>query len=450
MNERYLTVGALTKYMKRKLETDSHLQNVWLKGEISNFKRHSRGHLYMTIKDDEARIQAVMFQANTRSLRFEPENGMQVLLRGDIGLYEPHGLYQLYIQRMEPDGMGSLFVAFEQLKKNLQQEGLFDPSFKKKIPIIPQHIGIITSPTGAAIRDILTTIKRRFPLVKITVLPVSVQGELAPRSITRALGWANQKNIFDLLILGRGGGSIEELWAFNDESVARAVFESKIPVISAVGHETDTTITDFVADLRAPTPTAAAELAVPSRKELLEKLHSITQQLNKFLNYTVDGHRKKLDSLNQSYAFRYPQQLIVQKEQELDRLQDVLDKNIRRLYDTKKEEVFQLTHRLHQNHPRKQIQWMESQLTQLNKDLQRTMERRLEQKQELFHRKINQLSLLNPLSIMQRGYSITKKNEEIIKSIRQVQPGDPIKVQLSDGLLDCQVWGMVDKGEEES
>lgn len=260
MTNKYLTVTALTKYMKRKLDMDPHLRDVWLKGEISNFKLHSRGHMYLTIKDDQARINAVMFAGNNRFLKFKPENGMKVLVRGEVSVFEATGQYQLYIQQMEPDGLGSLYLAFEQLKERLRTKGYFDEQYKKKIPTIPHHIGVITSPTGAAVRDIITTIKRRYPVAQVTVLPVLVQGVNAASSITKAIYKANDMGEFDVIILGRGGGSIEELWSFNEESVAEAIFHSKIPIISAVGHETDVTISDYVADLRAPTPTGAVSL----------------------------------------------------------------------------------------------------------------------------------------------------------------------------------------------
>src|SRR5690625_3380696 len=246
MNKPYLTVSALTKYIKRKLETDKHLRNIWLKGEISNFKYHNRGHMYLTIKDEQSRIQAVMFASQNRRLTFMPEDGMHVLIRGEISVYEPYGQYQLYIHQMEPDGLGSLYLAFEQLKEKLSKQGYFDERHKRAIPTYPKHIGLVTSPTSAAVRDMITTIKRRFPITRITIIPAIVQGEQGPESIVQGIEKANQLGIFDVLIVGRGGGSIEELWCFNDERVAMAIFHPKIPVISAVGHETDITISDFI------------------------------------------------------------------------------------------------------------------------------------------------------------------------------------------------------------
>src|SRR5690625_2481185 len=321
MKDNYLTVSALTKYIKRKIDMDSHLQNVWLKGEISNFNHHSRGHMYLTIKDDQSRVQSIMFAGNNRHLKFTPENGMNVLIRGDIGVFEPFGQYQLYIQEMEPDGIGSLYLAYEQLKEKLKKAGFFADAHKQKIPVYPKHIGIITSPTGAAVRDMLTTIKRRYPIVDVTIIPAIVQGSSAADSIKEAIETANNHH-YDLLIIGRGGGSIEDLWGFNEEIVAQAIFHSAIPIISAVGHETDHTISDFVADLRAPTPTAAAELAVPSKLELLDRNRSMKDSMTRALRGRIENEQKQLNRLKQSYAFRYPKNLLQQKEQELDKHTD--------------------------------------------------------------------------------------------------------------------------------
>ncbi|MCY8595248.1 exodeoxyribonuclease VII large subunit, partial [Bacillus haynesii] len=260
----FVTVTALTKYIKRKFDVDPHLEDIWIKGELSNVKIHSRGHIYFTLKDDNARIQSVMFARQNRNLAFTPENGMKVLVRGGISVYEPSGNYQLYAKEIQPDGIGALHLAYEELKKKLSQEGLFDEKYKKPIPAFPSVVGVVTSPTGAAVRDVITTIKRRYPLVKVIVLPTLVQGVNAGESIVSSIKEANRRELCDVLIVGRGGGSIEELWAFNEEAVARAIFSSDIPIISAVGHETDFTISDFVADLRAATPTGAAELAVPN------------------------------------------------------------------------------------------------------------------------------------------------------------------------------------------
>lgn len=256
-NQQYLSVSALTKYIKRKFDADPHLQNVYIKGEISNFKQHTSGHMYFTLKDEKARLLSVMFAANNKGMKFLPENGMKVLVKGDISLYEASGQYQLYVKSMAPDGVGDLYLAYEQLKKKLEATGLFLAEHKKTIPLYPKSVGVITSPTGLALRDILTTIKRRYPIAKIIVYPALVQGNNAAKSIAQAITMANSRAESDVLIVGRGGGSIEELWAFNEEIVAESIYDSDIPIISAVGHETDFTIADFVADMRAPTPTGA-------------------------------------------------------------------------------------------------------------------------------------------------------------------------------------------------
>ena len=268
MQNEYLTVSQLTKYIKYKIDNDINLQEVYLKGEISNFKAHTRGHFYFTIKDEGSRINAVMFASSARSVKFTPEDGMKILVKGKISVYEATGGYQIYVNEMTEDGVGNLYVAFEQLKKKLANEGLFLESHKKKIPRIPERVGVITASTGAAIRDIISTINRRFPLVEVILFPALVQGENAKEDIVRQIKKAEKYNL-DVLIVGRGGGSIEDLWAFNEEIVARAIYDCSIPVISAVGHEIDFTIADFVADLRAPTPTGAAELAVPNRTDVI-------------------------------------------------------------------------------------------------------------------------------------------------------------------------------------
>jgi len=440
VSEQYLTVTALTKYLKRKMELDPHLRNVWLRGEISNFKLHTRGHMYLTIKDDQARMQAVMFAGSNKNLTFMPENGMNVLVRGEVNVFESYGQYQLYIKEMEPDGIGALYLAFEQLKEKLENKGFFDPVHKKPIPPIPKHIGVITSPTGAAVRDILTTITRRFPLADATVLPVLVQGPNAAASITGAIEQANQMDLFDVLIVGRGGGSIEELWSFNEEIVATAIFNSKIPIISAVGHETDTTISDFVADLRAPTPTGAAEMAVPSRLELLDRTSELERRLQRALSGLYSEHEKTLKRLMSSYAFRYPQQLVSQKEQQLDtaseRLQRTFDNQLTRLGTN----LRQLDLRLMQQHPERQVETASTDVKLLEKNLQRAMGWIVDKEKVDLSTMISKLSLLNPLEIMKRGFSVPYSNDgAIIKSVQQLDKGDQLSIRLADGVANCQV-----------
>ncbi|NSL50390.1 exodeoxyribonuclease VII large subunit [Calidifontibacillus erzurumensis] len=440
--QRFLTVTALTRYLKRKFEMDPHLQDVWIKGELSNFKWHSRGHMYFTLKDENARIQCVMFAGDNRRLTFKPEDGMKVLIRGEIAIYEAYGQYQLYVKEMELDGIGNLFLAFEELKKRLEREGLFDQQKKKPIPKFPEHICVITSPTGAAIRDIITTIRRRYPIVRITILPVLVQGEEAASSIANAIRYANMIGTFDVIISGRGGGSIEDLWPFNEEIVARAIYESEIPIISAVGHETDFTIADFVADMRAPTPTAAAELAVPHIEELLEKVGVCRVRLMRAMTEKITIAKKNLQHLQKSYAFRYPRQLLNQKEQELDRLIDRLTKEVTRKFEAKKEKFEHLYVRLKKAHPANQIVRENERLAKIVRQLERAGIKQLNSKQMQLNHLLAKLNALNPLKVMERGYSLAYRDDKkIIKSITQVEPGDKIKLFLTDGNVDCQVLG---------
>ncbi|WP_343753722.1 exodeoxyribonuclease VII large subunit [Lentibacillus halophilus] len=442
----YLTVTALTKYIKRKFESDAHLKDIWLQGEISNFKHHSRGHMYLTIKDDNARIQAVMFAGNNRRLKFTPENGMKVLIKGEIGVFEPFGQYQLYIQQMEPDGLGSLYMAYEQLKEKLHKLGYFDETYKQPIPAYPRHIGIMTSPTGAAVRDIITTLKRRYPIAQTTVVPVLVQGSNATESIADAIKRANEKDVFDLLIVGRGGGSIEELWAFNEEITAQAIFNSSIPVISAVGHETDTTISDYVADVRAPTPTGAAEIAVPSQLELIEKLDNSRRYLTNMMNQWISHAGQHLNRVKQSYAFRYPEQLMKQKEQELDKQVDRLEKMADMKWRLKRDAFVQMNTRLAASHPKQQLSYAEKELGQYQKQLKDRMNSYLEKNTDRLQTAIEKLSLLSPLETMKRGYAITYHSAGgLVKSVDHVSLNDHIAVKLADGSLDCHV---MDKKEE--
>lgn len=446
MSDKYLTVTALTRYIKRKIDTDNHLKDVWLMGEISNFKHHNRGHMYLTIKDEQTRIQAVMFAGKNRFLKFIPENGMKVLIRGEISVFEAFGQYQLYIHQMEPDGIGALFLAYEQLKEKLSKQGYFDHQTKQPIPAYPRHIGIITSPTGAAVRDIIITLKRRYPIVQTTVLPVLVQGENAPRTIVDAINKANQMNMFDVLIVGRGGGSIEELWSFNEEIVAKAIYQSRIPIISAVGHETDNTISDFVADLRAPTPTGAGEIAVPSQQELLDRLSVWQQRLSKTMEHKLYLQKRTLRRLNQSYAFRYPEQLMRQKELELDKSIERLDRITEAQVELRKDRFNNLYKRLMSQPPDKQLNESKLMLKQLMKQHEQAFNRKLEKKTLNLSATIDKLSLLNPLEVMKRGFAIPfTVNGELIKSQGQVTRNDLIQVELVDGHLDCQVLEVEEK-----
>jgi exodeoxyribonuclease VII large subunit len=437
------SVHELTIYIKNLLENDDTLREVWVRGEISNFKHHSRGHMYFTLKDANARIFAVMFQSFNRFLRFAPKDGLKVIVRGEVSLYERDGQYQLYVKEMQPDGLGNLYLAFEQLKQRLEQEGLFNPIHKKRLPTFPKKIAVITSPTGAAIRDIITTIRRRFPLVQLLVVPVLVQGEQAPLSIVRGLSLANQLDDIDLIILGRGGGSIEELWAFNDERVARSIFASNIPIISAVGHETDFTIADFVADVRAATPTGAAELAVPHIREIREMLQSLRIRLNSSLNHMVLTRKQQVANLKRSPYLKKPLDYIKQYEQRLDHLTDLL-KRFPKIYPQQMmKQVSHLQKRLQQTNfastirnEREKIAGLQRRLNHLNRKL-------MEEKKTRLGYLLHQLDALSPIAVLKRGYTLTfNKDQQVITSIQQLAPGDFISVQFFDGTVEATIWGL--------
>ncbi|WP_147533904.1 exodeoxyribonuclease VII large subunit [Bacillus marasmi] len=440
MEQRYLTVIALTRYIKRKFDADPHLQDCYVKGEISNFKQHSSGHMYLTLKDEKARILAVMFARENRHIKFQPENGMQVLIRGDLSVYEQSGQYQIYIKEMKPDGIGELYLAYEQLKEKLTKEGLFSQSNKKTLPKFPNTVGVITSPTGAAIRDIVSTIKRRYPIANIMLLPALVQGEQAAPSVAKAIEKANTIGAIDVLIVGRGGGSIEELWAFNEEVVARAIFTSNIPIISAVGHETDFTIADFVADLRAPTPTAAAELAVPHIDDLLERILNRKARMLRAMKEKMNAQRLRLTRINRSYAFRYPHKLYEQKLEQLDRRTEQLVRSTNKMVELKRLEHQHLHNRLIRNAPEKKIQEAITMQVRLKKSLTRAMQVILSKKKAEYHQQLSKLDALSPLKIMERGYSLVFSEEQnLISKTSQVHPEQEISVRLSDGNLQCKV-----------
>lgn len=435
----YLTVKALTKYIKRKFDADPHLRNVYVKGECSNVKIHTSGHIYFTLKDDTARINAAMFRSNASKLKFRPEDGMQVFITGDVNVYEASGSYQLYVHTMEPDGIGSLFIAFNQLKEKLHQEGLFNPSFKQPIPRFPKTIGVITATTGAAIRDICTTIKRRYPIAEILIYPTLVQGTGAKESIANNIRLANQQNKADVLIVGRGGGSIEDLWAFNEEIVARAIFESRIPIISAVGHETDTTIADFVSDLRAPTPTAAAELAVPDQQELYQRVLMFQSQLHQMVNSRLTFERNRFNKLKNAYVLAQPERLYRPFTERVVQLDVNLERAIELYLMKKKNELSILDGKIQLHSPKNAITYHQKQLEQITNHLKHSTIQMMNRKKEQYLLTIRTLQALNPLSIMERGFSVTYKNNELVKSVSQLEEQDDIEIHLQDGLAHAKV-----------
>ena len=392
-NIKYFTITALNKAIKNMFEREPALNKIYLKGEISNFKHHSRGHFYFTLKDDTSRLAAVMFQSFASKINFEPEDGMKVLVCGRVSVYEATGSYQIYVEQMEQDGQGNLFLELEKLKKKLSQEGLFDQEHKRPIPRFPKRIGIVTAPTGAAIRDILSTIKRRYPLCETILFPALVQGEGAKESIVKQLTTAQDFDL-DLIICGRGGGSIEDLWAFNEEIVARAIYNSKIPIISAVGHEIDWTIADFVADLRAPTPTGAAEMAVPNLVDLNTLINQYKIRSNEVIKKEIKLYTNRLNDLKNNYVLKNPMALYEVKEQKLDHHIDTLNKFIK-------------TYLNNRNHSYELL--------------------------------INKLELLNPLGILKKGYSIVTKDDKTIKTAKDLKQNDEINVRFSEGTIKATV-----------
>ena len=416
MNDKYLTVSAITRYLKAKFDVDENLQTVFLKGEISNFKAHTTGHFYFSLKDETSKINAIMFRSNASKVLFKPADGMKVLVTGRISVYEAMGSYQIYVDEMIEDGVGNLYAAFEQLKKKLQAEGLFDKEHKRPIPKIPKRVGIVTASTGAAIRDIMTTIKRRFPICETILFPTLVQGENAKDDIARNIERAQDYDL-DILIVGRGGGSIEDLWPFNEEIVARAIYNSKVPVISAVGHEVDFTIADFVADLRAPTPTAAAELAVPNMSDLKKHIDQLSIRLNEAIYKKVNYLKLYLDSVKNSFVIKNPMVMFENKKQSLDLINDKLNNLMLGKVDKLKNE-----------------------LEKLKKSYVLTNPKLLYKDKVIFIKNIiDKLNLLNPLNILARGYSITYLNDKNLKSVKEVNKEDLLKIKLSDGLVNARV-----------
>ncbi len=435
-----LTVKALTKYIKLKFDYDKNLQHLLLKGELSNVKRHSRGHLYFTLKDDEAQINAVMFASAASHLEFVPTEGMQVIVKGHITVYEAGGTYSLYVKEMTEDGIGNLYVAYTQLKERLATEGLFDARFKQKIPDYPQAVGVITSPTGAAIRDIISTIKRRFPMVTIYVYPALVQGEQAEASIISCIKQANAMNLVDTLIVGRGGGSIEDLWAFNKEGVARAIFESKIPIISAVGHETDFTIADFVADHRAPTPTGAAELAVPNLPDVLKHLNQLNARLNHNFNLQFKQKKDYLTQLCNHYIMKNPAALFEQRLMYVDQLSEKLNYVLQDQLTRNQTKWWTLHHRLLQLDPKASVDQAKQSLLLQDQTLRQLMLQHLSQSKQDYTVLLTKVELLNPLSILKKGYTVlTNDKDEMVTTVQDISVGQDLLISLDDGKVRASV-----------
>jgi exodeoxyribonuclease VII large subunit len=445
----YLSVKALTKYIKKKFDADPHLRDVYVKGELSNVKIHTSGHIYFTLKDNAARLPAVMFAANAKTVKFRPESGMTVLIRGDVTVYEASGQYQLYAQSMQADGIGDYYLAFEQLKEKLAKEGLFSPAHKKKFPRFPKKIAVITAQTGAAVRDIIITLNRRYPLAKVVLYPTLVQGTGAAPAIVKSIQAANQSD-YDVMIVGRGGGSIEDLWAFNEESVARAIFNSRIPVISAIGHETDTTIADFVSDLRAATPTAAAELAVPSKTELLDRVLSYRSGMYRTIAGTISKDKAALNRLATSFPLAYPDRLYRPFIERVERATDSLQREAVQQLRRAKERHVNLDSQLQSRIPLKRIRQAEADIEGLARRLDQLMDRNLKSSSQQLVSAMRTLDALSPLKIMDRGYSIPYKNGEVIKSISQVDKGDRIAISMTDGTVNAAVESTIPTSKGDS
>lgn len=437
MTNDYLTVSALTKYIKRKFDSDPYLERVYLTGEISNF-RNRPGHQYFSLKDNNAVISATMFKSAYQRLKFTPEEGMKVLVIGRISLYSEQGRYQIYIEHMEPDGVGALYQALEEMKKKLKQEGLFDAP-KKLIPTFPKRIAVVTSPSGAVIRDIMTTVKRRFPIAELVLFPTKVQGKQAADTIVESIRQVEAKGDFDTLIIARGGGSIEDLWPFNEEKVARAIFAAQTPVISSVGHETDTTIADLVADVRAATPTAAAELAVPQLTEEIMKIDQVYLRLLKSYQRKVERAEERLKHSLNSYVFRQPQRLYEGYTQNVDLLGERLGRVMTEKVTLHQQDLKLYTRQLQTANPKNLVRKNEESLEQLNHQLHQEITRYMDMKNQRLDYGIQSLDYLSPLKIMHRGYSYVLKEDKVIKDAEGVQVGDTVNIHLSKGNLTATV-----------
>ncbi len=437
--EKYLSVTTLTKYLKMKFDKDPYLERVYLTGQVSNFRKRPT-HQYFSLKDDHAVIQATIWSGIYQKLGFDLEEGMKINVIGRVQVYEPSGSYSIIIEKAEPDGIGALAIQFEQLKKKLTEEGLFQERFKQPLPQFSKRIGVVTSRSGAVIRDIITTVSRRFPGVDILLYPTKVQGEGSAEEIARNIARANQRDDLDLLIIGRGGGSIEDLWAFNEEIVVRAIFESCLPVISSVGHETDVTLADFVADRRAATPTAAAELATPVTKlDLLTHLQNQEKRMSTAVRNVLAKKQEALKKCSQSVIFRQPERLYDGYMQRLDQLQLRLKQSLRTQISDNKQLVQTRTHRLVQLSPVTKIQRYQDRLSQLDKLLRNQMALVYDAKVAEVKRLSEALLMLDTSRIVARGYAIVKKEELVVDSVENLKKKDQVTLLMRDGQVELEV-----------
>lgn len=440
MNREYISISDINRIIKFTIDNNESLRSVYIKGEISNLKFHSRGHLYFSLKDENSKINAVMFNYN-RYLNFVPKDGDSVLVHGKVSVYEATGSYQIYVDDMLQDGLGNLYQLFEELKKKLSSEGLFNTEHKKKINRLPRKIGVITAPTGAAVRDVISTINKRYPLVEIYVFPTLVQGEDASKNIVRMIELANTYPL-DTIILGRGGGSIEDLWAFNEEIVARAIYKSKIPIISGVGHEIDFTISDFVADLRAPTPTGAAILATSDKEDILKYLKTTKERVNNAILNRLYSYNELIKKYKSNYILNNPMRLYDIKEQKLDILYDRINTNIRIKLDNSYKIIDKYKSNYILNNPRVLYENKFDKLSSLSADINSSIKRIIENNVKRLDTLKIKLELLNPKNVLDKGYSILYKDGKIIKNTKDIVLDDNLNVIISDGNIDVIVKGV--------
>ncbi|ACX87081.1 exodeoxyribonuclease VII, large subunit [Pectobacterium parmentieri WPP163] len=436
------TVSRLNQAVRQLLEME--MGQIWLSGEISNLSQPSSGHWYFTLKDERAQVRCAMFRTSNRKVTFRPQNGQQVLIRASITLYEPRGDYQLLAESMQPAGDGLLQQQFEQLKQRLAAEGLFEQQFKQVLPSPAKQVGVITSASGAALHDILQVLQRRDPSLPVIVYPTSVQGADAPLQIVRAIELANQRDECDVLIVGRGGGSLEDLWSFNDERVARAIFASRIPIVSAVGHETDVTIADFVGDLRAPTPSAAAELVSRNQLELLRQIQSQRQRLEMAMDYYLAQRNREFTRLHHRLQQQHPQLRLARQQTQLVKLRQRLDDAMKQQLRQASRRSERLQQRLMQQQPQTRIHRAQQRLQQLSYQMQSAVDRQLNQNKQKLGVACSRLEGVSPLATLARGYNVTTAPDgNVLKNVAQIIPGETLKTRLQDGWVESQVTTLV-------
>lgn len=431
MEKKYLTVSALNRYLKAKIDADVQLQKILIKGEVSNFKHHSSGHLYFTLKDETSRINAVMFASKARKLPFELENGMKVLIQASVSVYDVAGTYQLYVDNIEQDGLGNLYLRYEQLKKALALEGLFNQEHKQEIPKFPSKIAVLSAYPSAALADIVRTIKLRFPVVRVVVFPIPVQGKGAYLHIIKALNYVDSLG-FNTIIIARGGGSLEDLWNFNEEALARAIYDCKTPIISGVGHEIDYTICDFVADCRCATPTAAGIKATPDLVELKQNVNNINYTLNTLMKQKITLNKQMLNKLNSFYLFKNPNKLFEDKKVKIDylsdRLKDIFTHNLNFKSNKAKNLIQTFNHQANlftleqKNH-----------LNLINQTMEQLMKQKIKHEKEKLYYTLSKLNTLSPLKVLERGYAIVLKEDNVVLTANELKTGDKIKIKMKDG-----------------